>query len=67
MEFCLSTSTPIMTLFMDYTFKVTAAGDIIMDEELDPNLLGVKNGDKFEVVIVPAVGIFFKKIPETPK
>lgn len=56
-----------MTLFMDYTFKVTAAGDIIMDEELDPNLLGVKNGDKFEVVIVPAVGIFFKKIPETPK
>jgi hypothetical protein len=33
-----------------------------MDGELTPDQLQVKTGDKFEVVIVPTVGIVLKKI-----
>ena len=48
--------------FVDYTFALTSTGDIVMDEELTPDQLGVKAGDKFEVVLVPGIGIVFKKI-----
>jgi hypothetical protein len=48
--------------FMDYFFTLCSSGDIIMDRELDPTHLNVKTGDKFEVVIVPDIGIVFKKI-----
>jgi len=51
--------------FMDYTFSVMSNGDIYMDNELDPAALNVKTGDKFEAVIVPTVGLIFRKIPET--
>lgn len=51
--------------FMDYTFSVMSNGDIYMDAELDPAALNVKTGDKFEAVIVPTVGLVFRKIPET--
>ncbi len=49
--------------FMDYTFTVSSLGDIVFDEELDPKALNVKTGDKFEAVIVPAVGLVFRKSP----
>ena len=55
---------PVMR-FMDYSFVVSSLGDIVFDEELDPKALNVKNGDKFEAVIVPAVGLVLRKIPET--
>ncbi len=55
---------PVMW-FMDYTFSVMSNGDIYMDNELDPAALNVKTGDKFEAVIVPTVGLIFRKIPET--
>ena len=48
--------------FVDYTFALASTGDIVMDEELTPDQLGVKAGDKFEVVLVPGIGIVFKKI-----
>lgn len=54
---------PVMR-FMDYTFVVSSLGDIVFDEELDPKALNVKTGDKFEAVIVPAVGLVLRKIPE---
>lgn len=55
---------PVMR-FMDYTFTVSSLGDIVFDEELDPKALNVKTGDKFEAVIVPAVGLVLRKIPAT--
>jgi hypothetical protein len=33
-----------------------------MDRELDPAQLNVKSGDRFEAIIVPDVGLVFKKI-----
>lgn len=33
-----------------------------MDAELSPDTLQVQTGDKFEVVVVPGVGIVFKKL-----
>lgn len=48
--------------FMDYTFTVYSSGDIYMDRELDPAYLNIKSGDKFEAIIVPDVGLVFKKI-----
>jgi hypothetical protein len=37
--------------FVDYNFMVPSPGVIIFDAELDPNMLCVKDGDKFEVRI----------------
>jgi hypothetical protein len=34
-----------------------------MDEELNPEALNVKNGDRFEAIIVPTIGLVFKKLP----
>lgn len=48
--------------FVDYTFALTSDGDIVMDEELQPDQLNVKPGDKFEVVFAPGIGIVFKKL-----
>ena len=49
-------------IFMDYIFKTGPDGSIFFDEELDPDLLGIKAGDRFEVVLVPGVGIVFQKM-----
>lgn len=48
--------------FLDYSFSLNSLGDIIMDEELTPEQLRVQSGDKFEVIIVPSVGIVLKKL-----
>ena len=50
--------------FLDYTFTVSSLGDIVFDEELDPKALNVETGDKFEAIIVPAVGLVLRKIPK---
>ncbi len=50
------------TTFVDYIFKTGPDGSIFFDEELDPDLLGIKTGDRFEVVLVPGVGIVFQKM-----
>ena len=52
-----------MITFLDYNFNLTPAGDIFMDPELKPEQLEVQTGDKFEVVVVPGVGVVFKKLP----
>lgn len=49
--------------FLDYTFTVSSLGDIVFDEELDPKALSVRAGDKFEAIIVPAVGLVLRKLP----
>ncbi len=38
-------------LFVDYQFHTAFDGSIIMDEELKPSSLGVKEGDTFVVRI----------------
>ena len=48
--------------FVDYSFSLSTSGDIYMDSELSPDQLQVETGDKFEVVVVPGVGVVFKKI-----
>jgi len=53
--------------FVDYWFSVTPNGDIIMDEELTPDILHVEQGDRFEVVIVPTVGVVLKKVKKSVK
>ena len=47
--------------FVDYTFKLETDGSILFDQELKSHQLGVTNGDKFEVVVIPEVGIVFRK------
>ena len=37
--------------FVDYNIIVPSSGVIIFDDELSPELLGVKNGDIFEVIV----------------
>jgi hypothetical protein len=39
-------------LFYDYHFRTAFDGSIIMDEELKPESLGVKDGDQFVTRIV---------------
>ena len=39
-------------LFYDYNFRTAFDGRIIMDEELKPESLGVKDGDQFVARIV---------------
>jgi len=53
--------------FVDYWFSITSNGDIIMDEELTPDILNVEQGEQFEVVIVPTVGVVLKKIKKSVK
>jgi hypothetical protein len=36
-----------------------------MDKELTPELLNVEQGDRFEVVIVPDIGVVLKKIKKS--
>ena len=50
------------TTFVDYIFKVGTDGSIFFDQELTPEQLNVQSGERFEVVIVPAVGVVLKKI-----
>ena len=38
--------------FLDYTFMVPVPGIIMFDEELNPDQLCVRDGDKFEVKII---------------
>ena len=53
---------PVMR-FLDYSFVVTSAVDIVMDEELDPKALNVVTGDRFEAVIVTTIGLVLRKLP----
>jgi hypothetical protein len=48
--------------FVDYIFRKGPDGSIFFDEELNPDQLGVKDGDRFEVVLVPGVGLVFQKM-----
>ena len=50
------------TTFVDYIFRKGVDGSIFFDEELNPDQLDVKAGDRFEVVLVPGVGIVFQKM-----
>ena len=50
---------------VDYIFSVTKDGDIVMDQELTPDILNVKQGDQFEVVFAPGIGIILKKIKKS--
>lgn len=49
------------TIFADYNFRLMINGDIILDEELKPEQINVKNGDLFEIVLVDGA-IVLKKI-----
>ena len=49
-------------LFVDYTFTLLPDGSILLDPELCPKSLKVETGDKFEVVLGPDNGVFFKKL-----
>jgi hypothetical protein len=51
--------------FIDYWFSLTSDGSIVLDEELTPDVLNVKQGDQFEVVIVPGIGVVLKKIKKS--
>lgn len=51
--------------FLDYWFSITSNGDIIMDEELTPDILNVKQGDQFEIVLAPGIGVILKKIKKS--
>ena len=47
--------------FLGYTFTLSVSGDIIF-EEITPEQLMINTGDKFEAVVVPTIGIVFKKL-----
>jgi len=49
------------TMFADYNFHLMINGDIILDAELKPEQINVKNGDLFEIVLVDGA-IVLKKI-----
>ena len=49
-------------LFVDYTFSLVG-NNILMDDELTPEHIKVKDGDKFEVVIKNNQ-ILFRKITQ---
>lgn len=61
--FTENNSSPVR--FIDYWFSLTSDGSIVMDAELTPDVLNVKQGDQFEVVIVPGVGVVLKKIKKS--
>ena len=52
-------------LFVDYTFDLLENGTIIMDKELTPQKLGVKEGDKYIVSVTFDQRIVFQKVKET--
>lgn len=37
--------------FIDYNIVVPTSGFIVFDDEISPELLGVKHGDIFEVIV----------------
>jgi hypothetical protein len=49
-------------LFVDYTFSLVG-NNILMDDELTPSHIKVKDGDKFEVEIIND-RILFRKMPQ---
>jgi hypothetical protein len=49
-------------LFVDYTFSLVG-NNILMDHELTPGHIKVKDGDKFEVEIIND-RILFRKMPQ---
>jgi hypothetical protein len=49
-------------LFVDYNFDVLENGTIIMDKELTPQKLGVKNGDRYIVSVTFDQRIIFQKV-----
>lgn len=51
--------------FIDYWFSLTSNGDIVMDQELTPDILNVKQGEQFEVVFAPGIGVILKKIKKS--
>lgn len=51
-------------LFADYLFELLENGNIIMDEELKPESLNVKTGDRFIVRITPENRIVFQKVQD---
>ncbi len=50
-------------LFVDYTFSLIGE-NILMDDELTPEHIKVKEGDKFEVVLKNNNQILFRKITQ---
>jgi hypothetical protein len=53
--------------FLDYIIELTPSGEIILDRELTPDLLNVEQGDLFEAIIVPDVGVVLKKVNKSVK
>lgn len=51
-------------LFADYLFDVFDDGTIIMDEELKPEQLHLKHGDKYVVKVTHDGRIVFQKIED---
>ena len=48
-------------MFVDYVFNLLPDGSIMMDNELKPTLLNVKDGDRFVVKINDKGNVFFQK------
>jgi len=48
-------------MFVDYVFNLLPDGSIMMDNELKPTLLNVKDGDRFVVRINDKGNVFFQK------
>lgn len=51
-------------LFVDYTFDLLDNGTIIMDSELKPESLNVKNGDNYVVNVTWDNRIVFQKVKD---
>jgi hypothetical protein len=51
-------------LFADYLFELLDDGTILMDEELSPESIKVKNGDKFVAHVTRDGRIMFKKVQD---
>ena len=51
-------------LFVDYVFDVLDNGTIIMDRELTPKQLNLKNGDKYVASVTFDGRVVFQKVQE---
>lgn len=51
-------------LFADYLFELLDNGTILMDEELTPESLNVKTGDRFVIRVTEQNRIVFQKVPD---
>lgn len=51
-------------LFADYLFDCLEDGTIIMDEELRPDQIHVKNGDRYVVQVTSAGRVIFRKVSD---